>query len=1107
MSAVLDAGGILAGKGPHPVTARSYRHPALAGRTVVRLVVAATGPAEDLGMEFLGFTAAGATGVGHGRPGTLVFPAWALVHAPAHGRQALALVKEMERLARTARNKPNNARDGYTELAARIGGTVPELLPTFWEQVGRAFLAADNQRVAGTCFAEARRAERVHGLAVDEDRVRDVHLEFSLAGALTAATLSAYSRDVAARRPPLEAYELVRALVLGRVAGGGPPHASAVADLTRLAGAAGLDAGHEVEQIVARMITFPATARAELPVWKSLRKVLVRLGPRDAAVRARLLEILPDPPSWRTDTREFWLELLEATGAADDLACPAFTGIPAGRWLVRFLGHRNHRSRPDRRSARLLGLVERMAARLIAEGGVRLAGQPWRADLDVLDVCVAAGVPVEIGDLRSVHGLDVRKWVVDRGDGRRDLAAVAADPVLRPLLRHGMHVMLEDGRRHELALPAQTLRDAFTGGVPRAMLLDLISELPRLGQDLAVLAALRSPAEVAPTPPAAPAITDGTLVRAWSGLCSWPRFPVPEGQSLFLEQVATIGALLAGPDTTDPAEVPATAALWAPLLAGLGAVALRAASPITPDAGRAALSALLATIAGTPLDGGGAPIRTLEVSQDDVTAGTVDWWRDSDRLTVMFPPDGFRPAPFPYRWQRIMIQLDPDGDFALPGRPQLRERDSLRPSGRLAGDRVREFVALLDERGPAPWRPAAAGELVAPTGMSRAEAVLLLAGLPADELGPGQRTLLGLSGPHAELGRTSLSELSREQRVALLDAAMPTDPAALWDRGPDVAAIAERWIAIRGRRVAVPDDLIAGLARVVDSAAAAPLLRAIATPAPGDWLTTDGVFDGDHLRAAVVAVPWLAYHLTWDDPLRAALPEALRLLRERLRHPELRVGEGWYRPEDRPDAGPALVDEYSHTSHVRVALAPAHLTGRDDPAIGMVDDETATALRILLSRLLDDAVVTPEGATGDPRDPRISRPDLISAVQERHGLDAGAAAYYLQLLALPDPADRNVRAWNGWTSTQLRAAQRALTEAGLVVAAKRERAGRPVFLPGGWRPARAPYLPVETWKTRILGGLHGPHQVLISHARQFGMAWERILDGDMPRYHDLEETR
>src|SRR5690349_23963571 len=144
---VLDAGGILPGAATDPgldtITARSYRHPVLDGRTVVRLVGATVGPAEDLTMEFLGFTPAGVTDVGHGERQALGFPAWALVNDPANGRHALALVKEMEKLARVARGKPGHAKDGYTELAKRLGAAAPQFLPTFWEEAGRAFLAAE----------------------------------------------------------------------------------------------------------------------------------------------------------------------------------------------------------------------------------------------------------------------------------------------------------------------------------------------------------------------------------------------------------------------------------------------------------------------------------------------------------------------------------------------------------------------------------------------------------------------------------------------------------------------------------------------------------------------------------------------------------------------------------------------------------------------------------------------------------------------------------------------------------------------------------------------------------------------------------------------------
>ncbi|WP_436521030.1 hypothetical protein [Actinoplanes sp. HUAS TT8] len=1527
------------------LTARSYRHPVLDGRTVVRLVGATVGPAEDLSMEFLGFEAAGVADVGHGERQALGFPAWALVHDPANGRHALALVKEMEKLARVARSKPGNAKDGYTELAQRLNAAAPQFLPTFWEQAGRAFLAAENPRMAGTCFTEARRAEQVHGLTVDEERVRDVHLEFAFGGGLTAAMLASYSREVVDRRPAAEAYELVKTLALRRVAGGLPPHATMAADLGRLAKAAGLDAEREADEAAGQLLGYPAMARAHPSVWKAYRKSLVRLGERDAAVRARLLEIMPDPPGWNTDITDQWLELLEATGAADGLAAP---DGPAARWLERFLKSRRHGEAPGRHT-RLLALIERMTPRLIAEGGVTIAAQPWNADLDILDLLRAGGVPAGIGEGHRGNGFSVDRWVRDTRPGRRDLAAVAADPALRPRLRQGLRQAIGYLREgHSLtspALPEPTLRESFSAAGLRDVLVDLLGELTGraagsavagLDADLTELAPLWSPtgmalapdgfrrllgvdmaavlartlragliAELAwpayeeatgrlkryeqgvgwpelvlhdeqsaqvvtpddratehlfripaagqrgarggywsrtacasvdgdllvswnsesgtvgywssrpgelidgdwrlypsvlpmpapgggltngqrplhpgdprtgwddnfqlaadgqaywrlelensgavyherrwqwrefdprtgdpgrvsapaffadagdglvaessrlrPVPPGfagsplgvrdglagwrvirtpegrllgegidgrravvgddevpvgavllpgtaaplpisrtyergshvlriwtadgerllarqsemtttvppldwwhamrprdeagsavlrdldestaeallavddavtgtvglreavtanvvahlpgvtaealreriaevaaravrlrrriaeitrhldepagaepatTPPITDGALEAAWHGLCGFDRDGHhyygrrPEHSHEILTQITGVATLLTGADR-EPLRAVETA--WPPVLAGPGALALRAASAATGDDDRRTLAAFLTALAGSPLDGA-TPLRVLALSQPkDSTAEPAR--RAGAQFTVLLPTGqryfGFRPDG---KLPRVALQTAADGVFSPP--TGLTVDQELRPSGRLTGERLSQVATLLAERGPAPWRPEAAESLAAATGMTRAEAILLLAGLPAIDsweanfLSAEQRATLGLSAAHAKVAHASLRTLTSPQRVALLDAAMPVEPATLWTDGPDVTAIAEAWIRIRGRRVAVPEDLVADLARITDRDLAASVLQAIAGPAAGDWLTTDvrpgddavvegKPFDGRYSNAAAIALPWLAYRLTWDDPLRATLPEALRLVRERLRNPALRVGYGASEAKKRPDAGPALVDRDANAHWVTYAVAPAELTGPDDPALGFIDEATGGGLQVLLSDWIGDVLATPDGAAGDPHDPRVSAPQLVTKAGAQFGLDDDAAAYYLQVLALPDPTDKAVQQWNGWKPAALRQAQAALTEAGLLVAAKRERAGRPVFLPGGWQAAKAPRLPVETWKLPLY--VDGGQLLFVPRPlpELFAVAWRRIVDGDLPRYHGL----
>jgi hypothetical protein len=102
------------------------------------------------------------------------------------------------------------------------------------------------------------------------------------------------------------------------------------------------------------------------------------------------------------------------------------------------------------RSAGTIALVQRMTGRLLADGvPVELfasvhAGR-FAAQLDVLDVLLAAGVPVVLPPA-LLSGFDVNHWFEDRSPGERELAAVAADARLRPVLRRA--VGESRGRRH-----------------------------------------------------------------------------------------------------------------------------------------------------------------------------------------------------------------------------------------------------------------------------------------------------------------------------------------------------------------------------------------------------------------------------------------------------------------------------------------------------------------------------------------------------------------------------------------------------------------------------------------------------------------------------------
>ncbi|GAA0937293.1 DNA-binding protein [Actinocorallia libanotica] len=494
--AILPVGTEDAGEEAVPLTARRYRHPALDDRVVVRLVDAGLGRGEDSAAEFLGLeTAKDPVTVGLGRRGSLGFPEWVLVHRPEDGHHALDIVPEMERIAQRATVKPKAALDAFQELAGRLASSVPHLLPTFYERAARAFLAAENLAYAAQMFNHARKAEVEHALPIDEERLDAVFLEFALAGALQVKAICAYGKELSHRVPADEALRRFTALCVQRTAAGLEPSLQTATELRRLAKAAGADVQAAEGDYLAEMLACPVTARAAAGWWKAHRKALVALAKERPEIRGTLLNMEPADK----ELPGLWMELLEESGAVAALIDPKSVleeARPEGGsidWLNRLVDcFWMHQGAPV---PGLLSLVERMADQLKVELGVRGGKLAPPPHLDLLDLLLELGVPVEDPD--PGHSLHLKRWA--DAEERRDLSALAADPRFLECFHYNADCLWWDETYvlHRLAVSPgggrllagwmdSTARESIVPGLPG--LPDALEQLGRLSGEVLALA-------------------------------------------------------------------------------------------------------------------------------------------------------------------------------------------------------------------------------------------------------------------------------------------------------------------------------------------------------------------------------------------------------------------------------------------------------------------------------------------------------------------------------------------------------------------------------------------------------------------------------------------
>ncbi len=442
-------------EGTVPLVAVTYTAEVLGDRPVVRLVEANLREAEDLTLRVVGLTADEGRDtpvVGHAAQRALGFPEWPMVTDPADARLALDTADQLKRVMKRAASRRQATARAVEALAIDLGRVAPHFLPTFYEEAARGMLAVEQTHFASRFFSKAREAERVHALAIDEDRQAAAFLEFALAGAITTKELSAESKALLDRLEPPEALDRFTTLARERAWAGSPPYAALWTDVRRLAKAAGNKAAEG--EVLRDLLDSPSIARAPKGFWSSSRAAVIRLAQAEDGVQERLLELVPDWGRWTGMDHDFWIDLLTEAGALDLITSGS---ADAAAWVQRISSHAPY-------SQRLAQVIHTLGdhlrgARIDLDGGAN-----YSADPEILEALLAVGATLNTEVVERVH---FRAWV--RRPDRGDLPHLAAHPDLAGKVALGEHVSRDLPTLLDYAGSRDLLRRYATTDLPEAL--------------------------------------------------------------------------------------------------------------------------------------------------------------------------------------------------------------------------------------------------------------------------------------------------------------------------------------------------------------------------------------------------------------------------------------------------------------------------------------------------------------------------------------------------------------------------------------------------------------------------------------------------------------
>ncbi|GAA4078689.1 hypothetical protein GCM10022284_13270 [Streptomyces hundungensis] len=361
---------------------------------------------------------------------------WVTAHDPGAAEAAHALVEDMHGELGRSWTKPGRFVEA---MAARSRRLPPEHLPWFWDTVGHRLLGYGS-RPGGRAYAAARAAEAEHALPVDPGYRRANALLFAAGGAMPAKEFGAHQRFLAETLDPAAAHT---ALVEFLTAWAGSA-ADLPADLVRRTRASAKAAGHgdeEVARILGAILSVTRAKSVPDALLAAAEPVLTVHQP-ELPVASGLLEVFPTGPV----DGGAWLRVLIGSGAAQAMTDGRL--VPEGglhHWvgnftrMYQYAAHRGGGVGQQQLPVEFLDLVGRLGPRL------RMAGAPVTVhttrhhctalDADVLDALLAAEVSVV--DPGSETRL--RFW---GESSRRDLTALAADPVFGPRLEGTVHADL-----------------------------------------------------------------------------------------------------------------------------------------------------------------------------------------------------------------------------------------------------------------------------------------------------------------------------------------------------------------------------------------------------------------------------------------------------------------------------------------------------------------------------------------------------------------------------------------------------------------------------------------------------------------------------------------